>query len=244
MSNDPTGTPNFRTDLRITFMTKNATVFNIRKHLSNFLQALKQEATELAVIPNDINTAPYSDLNNIPTNEDEYNKHFKVTTNKNGNKIDIYHSILTHKHFNKIKFRRNPNTNQYNSTLLEYMNKHKIKAIADVFEQCKTTSVGFFMCIHPKLMHRQMFHESLVNYIRTNIDFENEYIQSLLKKFETKSFYNDKKGKHQKREADSMDNEENNNDIHSSNIPTFEICLGTVSHIDDNNQTYTTKCLT
>jgi hypothetical protein len=90
--------------------------------------------------------------------EEKFNKQYKVLTDeRDPTKIEVCHSIATHRNFNEIKFRRDEN-GRYNSTLLDYMQKEKITSKPDNFMMRSTASIGVFIGMHQDLVHRDSFH--------------------------------------------------------------------------------------
>jgi hypothetical protein len=252
-NNPPQIYPINRTPLRITYSTKHGSTFNISEHHSNFLKEMQKMAPELLVIPNDHSIMPYTDLTNIPTDETTFHKHFKVVFDNNGNttKVDVYHTIYTNQPFIELKFQRSPLTNQFNSPLLSYINKNKISAIIDCFNQHKTTSVGFFMCLHPTFLQQQLFHSYLCTTVLPTVDINTTQFDPFFTNNDeddanstsTETASNLKL----KANPNNKNAHRNTNNTTSStidrNLPQFEVCIGSVSHRDPATKPINAKVL-
>jgi hypothetical protein len=155
------------TNLRTTYTVPLEGVFDIVYHHKKFLKAINEAAPELQIIPNEPTSQAYTNLEEIPTEEEKFNKQFKILTDeRNPTKIEVCHAIATYRNFNEIKFARDEN-GRYNSTLLEYMQKEKITSKPDNFMMRSTASIGVFIGMHQDLVHRNSFHLFLCQILQT-----------------------------------------------------------------------------
>jgi hypothetical protein len=213
----------FTTALRVTYTTKDDN-FDIVHHHGEFLKQVQKSANDLQIVPNDSTIQPYNDINMVPTDKDNFNKHFTVLINQS--KVEICHRIITSINFNDIKYEKDIN-NKVNNPLMTYMRKNNIIARIDNFNQKSVVSIGFLINVHPDKVHRDSLHKALERILKgvdlNDKDFDELFLEQM-----------EKKSQHNKRKRDDTTEVDEMNIDSNRTIPQFEIGLGSASYMENN----------
>lgn len=190
----------------IYFAPANNGPFDLVLHHRNLLLALKQAAPELEIIPNDTDSPSYSALSLLPNTERAFRDHFEVLTEARdkGNRITVCHSIRTRSTLQDIKFKQGNN-------FLSYLRLKNITVIQDKFNRQRSSSIGFFIGVHPDLAHRGLLTLQLRTIIYSQVNLKQKILHAL----------------HPDYKGTSSDPDEFPDDVE---VPSFELIVSNINY--------------
>ena len=148
------------TPIRVEFRLNNSTTqFNVRNALGNLLVKM-QEGDKTVVLQSLQDTSQWASAEEMPIDE-ALTPHI-VTRNESaptqGNTITVYTKIRSSKTVSEIKFHQ---------STYHYLSTSKIFLRADRYQTEKTRSPGFFIKVHPRLIWKDSFKQSIQKALAT-----------------------------------------------------------------------------